>query len=237
MPPSEPVVLITGAAGPAGRAAAKLFAGGGARLALAGRDADQLAEIGDSLGVGRDRWMAAVGDLLKAEGARAVVSAATERFGRIDVLLHLVGGWTGGTPLADLDPAVLRGMLDQHLWTTFNVVRLVVPGMVDRGWGRIAAVSSPFAAAPGAGMGAYGVAKAAEEALLGTLAREVAATGVTVNVVVVRTIDAEHKREREPSPRNAGHTTPEELADVLAYLASDGAAAVNGARIPLFGRG
>jgi NAD(P)-dependent dehydrogenase (short-subunit alcohol dehydrogenase family) len=237
MPLSEPVVLITGAAGPAGRAAADRFAGIGARLALAGRDAGDLNDIGAALGVTGDRWVAVVGDLREPEGAKAVVSATTERFGRIDVLLHLVGGWTGGTTLVDLDPAVLRGMLEQHLWTTFNVVRLVVPGMVARGWGRIAAVSSPFAAAPGAGMGAYGVAKAAEEALLGTLAREVAASGVTVNLVVVRTIDAEHKREREPSPRNAGHTTPEELADVLAYLASDDATTVNGARIPLFGRG
>ena len=237
MPPSEPVVLITGATGPAGRAVADHFAGTGARLALAGRDADELARIGAALGVAGDRWVAAVGDLRKPDGAQAVVSATTGRFGRIDVLLHLVGGWTGGTTLVDLDPAVLRGMLDQHLWTTFNMVRLVVPGMVERGWGRIAAVSSPFAAAPGAGMGAYGVAKAAEEALLGTLAREVAASGVTVNLVVVRTIDAEHKREPEPSPRKAGHTTPEELAGVLAYLASDDAASVNGARIPLFGRG
>lgn len=237
MRPTEPVVLITGAAGPAGRAAAARFAATGARLALAGRDGPRLAEIGAGLGLADDRWAAAVGDLRKPDGAGAVVAAALERFGRIDVLLHLVGGWTGGTPLTGLDPKVLRGMLDQHLWTTFNVARLVVPGMVERGWGRVVAVSSPLAATPGAGMGAYGVAKAAEEALLGTLAREVAVTGVTVNVVVVRTIDAEHQREREPSPRNASHTTPEELAQVLAYLASDEAASVNGARIPLFGRG
>jgi NAD(P)-dependent dehydrogenase (short-subunit alcohol dehydrogenase family) len=237
MRPSEPVVLITGATGPAGRGAAARFATDGARLVLAGTDAGRLAEAGAALGVASDRWVSAVGDLRDPDGAQAVVAAATERFGRIDVLLHLVGGWTGGTPLVDLDPAVMRDMLDQHLWTTLNVVKLVVPGMVERGWGRIAAVSSPFAAAPGTGMGAYAVAKAAEEALLGTLAREVAATGATVNFVVVRTIDAEHRREREPSPRNAGHTTPEELADVLAYLASDGAASVNGARIPLFGRG
>ncbi|HXR27338.1 MAG TPA: SDR family NAD(P)-dependent oxidoreductase [Candidatus Baltobacteraceae bacterium] len=237
MRPPEPVVLITGATGPGGRAAAARFAADGARLVLAGTDAGRLADVAARLGIAPDRWASALGDLRDPDGAQAVVAAATERFGRIDVLLHLVGGWTGGPPIVDLEPAVLRGMVDQHLWTTFNVVRLVVPGMVERGWGRIAAVSSPFAAAPGAGVGAYAVAKAAVEALLGTLAREVAATGVTVNLVVVRTIDTEHKREQEPSPRNAGHTTPEELADVLAYLASDGAASVNGARIPLFGRG
>ncbi len=196
----------------------------------------RLAEAGAALGIAADRWVAAVGDLRGPDGAAAVVAAATGRFGRVDVLLHLVGGWTGGSQLVDVEPAAMRGMLDQHLWTTFHITRAVVPGMVERGWGRIAAISSPFAGTPGAGMSAYGVAKAAEEVLLGALAREVAASGVTVNVLVVRTIDAEHKREREPGPRNAGSTTPEEIADVLLFLASDGAAAVNGARIPLFGR-
>jgi NAD(P)-dependent dehydrogenase (short-subunit alcohol dehydrogenase family) len=237
MPPSEPVVLITGATGPAGRAAAARFATAGARLALAGTDAGRLAEAGAALGIAADRWVAAVGDLRGPDGAAAVAAAATERFGRIDVLLHLVGGWTGGTQLVDMEPAVQGEMLDQHLWTTFHITRAVVPGMVERGWGRIAAISSPFAGTPGAGMSAYGVAKAAEEVLLGSLAREVASSGVTVNCLVVRTIDAEHKRELEPSPRNASSTTPEEIADVLLFLASDGAAAVNGARIPLFGRG
>ena len=121
MPPSEPVVLITGAAGPGGswrpRSASPAAA---PAWRWRGATPTGCAEIGASLGVGRDRWVAAVGDLREADGAQAVVSAATERFGRIDVLLHLVGGWTGGTPLADLDPAVLRGMLDQHLWTTLQ---------------------------------------------------------------------------------------------------------------------
>jgi NAD(P)-dependent dehydrogenase (short-subunit alcohol dehydrogenase family) len=237
MPPSEPVVLITGATGDLGRIASARFAAAGARLALAGTDAGRLAEAGVALGIAGERWVGAVGDLRSPDGAAAVMGAAIERFGRVDVLLHLVGGWTGGTQLVDVDPTVLRGMLDQHLWTTFHIARAVVPGMVERGWGRIVAISSPFAGTPGAGMSAYGVAKAAEEVLLGSLAREVAASGVTVNVLVVRTIDADHKREREPGPKNASSTTPEEIADVLVFLASDGAASVNGARIPLFGRG
>ncbi|HTS15665.1 MAG TPA: SDR family oxidoreductase [Candidatus Sulfotelmatobacter sp.] len=232
---SDHVVLITGATGPGGRAAAARFAADGARLVLAGTDGDRLAAMAAELRLAPDRWTAAVADLRDPDGA-AAVAAAAEGAGGVDRLLHLVGGWTGGTPIVDLDPADLRRMVDQHLWTTFHLVRAVVPGMVSRGWGRVVAVSSPLAQTPGPGMAAYGVAKAAEEALLGTLAREVAGTGVTVNLVVVRTIDAEHLREREPSPRNASHTTPEELADVLAYLASEAAAAINGARIPLHGR-
>ena len=81
------------------------------------------------------------------------------------------------------------------------------------------------------------MAKAAEETLIRTIAREVATTGVTANLVVVKAIDIEHARETDPSPKNASWSTPEEVAATIRFLCSDGAASVNGARIPLDGRG
>ncbi len=232
-----PVVLVTGATGPLGRAVVARFAADGARLALVGRDRETLAAEAADAGLETDAWLPVVADLTDAEAARAVAAAVDERFGRIDVLAHLVGGWTGGTAVVDLDHDEVRSMLDQHLWTTLHIVQAVLPGMMERGFGRVMAVSSPFAANP-AGKGAsYAMAKAAEEVLLRSLARETAGSGVTANVVVVRTIDAKHERETAPTPKNAGHTTPEEIADVIAFLASPAAAAVTGARIPLDGRG
>ena len=82
-------------------------------------------------------------------------------------------------------------MLDQHLWTTFHLAQAVVPGMVSRGFGRVVGVSSPFAANPGPRGAAYAVAKAAEEVVLRSVAREVGGSGVTANVVIVRAIDTE----------------------------------------------
>jgi NAD(P)-dependent dehydrogenase (short-subunit alcohol dehydrogenase family) len=79
------------------------------------------------------------------------------------------------------------------------------------------------------------VGKAAEETLMLTLSEELKNSGVTANVLRVRSIDVEHKREREPSPKNASWTTPEEIAVALLYLCSDEANRVNGARIPLYG--
>jgi NAD(P)-dependent dehydrogenase (short-subunit alcohol dehydrogenase family) len=84
-------------------------------------------------------------------------------------------------------------------------------------------------------MGPYVVGKAAEEALVLTVAKEVARTGVTANVLQVRTIDAKHERDREPTPKNANWTTPEEIAAAIMYLCSDDAHVINGARIPLYG--
>ena len=188
------------------------------------------------LGLAPDRWTPAVADLTDPAAARAAVDSVVERFGRVDAVLHLVGGWAAGTPVVDLAADDLRGMLDQHLWTTLHIVQAAVPGMVERGWGRIVAVTTPFAANPAVKGAAYAISKGAEETLLRALAREVAADGVTANLVVVKKIDVEHERETEPLPKNAAWTTPEEIASVMRFLCSDEAAAITGARIPLDGR-
>jgi NAD(P)-dependent dehydrogenase (short-subunit alcohol dehydrogenase family) len=234
--PSEPVVLITGATGGLGRVVAATFAADGARLGLVGTDGYRLAAVAAACGLEADRWVAGIGDLSAPDGARAAVDAVVGRFGRIDAWLHVVGGWAGGTPVVDLDHAEVRSMLDQHLWTTLNVAQAVVPGMVERGWGRVVAVSTPFALVPGAKEASYAVGKAAEDTLIRALARELGGTGVTANLVVVRQIDTAHERETAPSTKNASSTTPEEIAATMRFLCSAAAAAVNGARVPLDGR-
>jgi len=158
------------------------------------------------------------------------------KLGPVDALLHLVGGYAGGGRIEDFNDDELRSMLDQHLWSTLHVARVVVPGMVERGWGRIVAVSATTATTTPPGMAAYSVAKAAEETLLRTIGREVAGSGVTVNVLAVRKIDTEHERDTAPSPKNAPWTTPEELASAMRYLCSDEASAITGQRIVMDGR-
>lgn len=232
---TDRVVLITGATGVLGREVARAFAADGAQVALVGTNADRLVGVARDLELADDRWVAAIGDLREPDGARSAVATATAAFGHVDVLAHLVGGWAGGTPIVDLDPADISGMLDQHLWTTFHVTQAVVPGMVERGWGRVIAVSAPVASEPPPKLAPYAIGKAAEEVLLRTLAREVSGTGVTVNLVIVKAID--EKGERATDPKKASWTGPDEIAAAFRFLASDEAAAVNGARIPLYGRG
>jgi NAD(P)-dependent dehydrogenase (short-subunit alcohol dehydrogenase family) len=230
------VVLVTGATGVLGTVVAQRFGADGARLVLVGRDPGRLADAARDAALEDGRWLPAIADLREPAATRRAAADAETAFGRIDVLVHLVGGWKGGTPVVDLDPDELSWMLDQHLWTTLNLAQAVVPGMVERGYGRVLAVSAPFAEKPAAKGASYAVAKAAEEVLLRTLAREVGGHGVTANVLVVRNIDADRERETAPSPKNAGWATPEEIAEALLFLASPGAAAINGQRIPLDGR-
>lgn len=231
---TDRVVLITGATGDLGRVATRLFAADGARLALAGTDEARLREVASDAGLADDRWIPVVADLRDPAATRDALAAIADVLGPIDILLHLVGGYTGGTQIADVDPTDFREMLEQHLWTTFHVVRTVIPGMVERGRGRVMAVTTPVASEPSAKSGPYAVGKAAQEALMRTLARETANTGVTVNMVVVRAIDP--KKVRLTDAKKTSWTTPEEIVATLRYLASDDAAAVTGARIPLYGR-
>jgi NAD(P)-dependent dehydrogenase (short-subunit alcohol dehydrogenase family) len=235
--PTIPVVLIAGATGPLGRAAAAGFAAEGAAIGILGSDLGRLEALAADLDVPADRLAFGVGDLRTRDGTITAIQPIIDRFGRVDILLQLVGGWTGGTALIDLQADVIEDMLARHVWSTFHLAQAVVPGMVERSWGRVIAVTSTTAARPGPAMAAYVAAKAAQGAMLRSLARDVAPSGVTVNIVAVRTIDAEHAREREPSKQNAGWTTPEEIVATIRHLCSEDAAAVNGAIVPLDGRG
>ncbi len=231
------VVLITGATGPAGRATARRFAADGHLVALNGSDADRLAATIGELGLSPDASLAVAGDLTDAAAARTVVDGVVDAFGRVDVVAHLVGGYAGGTAVADLDHDEVRRMLDQHLWTTLNILQAVMPGMRERGFGRVVGVSSRLAANPGRRGASYAMAKSAEEVLLRSLAKEAAPDGVTANLLVIRTLDDERSRAAQPNAKTAGWTTPEEVAEAIAWLASPAAAAITGARIPLDGRG
>ena len=161
--------------------------------------------------------------------AQEAAAAVMERFGHVDMLVHLVGGWAGGTPVLDVPPEELSGMLQQHVWTTLNAVQAFVPHMVEQDWGRVVAVSQPAALQPAGNASPYAIGKAGQEVLLLSLAQELRDTGVTANIVLVRAIG-------ERVEGRGSKTTPEEIASTIAYLCSDDARMINGARIPAHGR-
>jgi NAD(P)-dependent dehydrogenase (short-subunit alcohol dehydrogenase family) len=228
------VAIISGASGGLGPVVARRLLDEGARLALLGTSAEKLDALAAELGAGADAMTRAV-DLRDTDAAGAAVEAVRERFDGAHILAHLVGGYSAGTPLAEAGRDELAAMLEQHVWTAFNLVRALVPHLISGGWGRIVAVSPTTVATPGPNMAPYVTAKAGQEALLIALARELRGTGCTANVLVVRAIDVQHVRDREPSPKTAAWTTPEEIAAAIVYLCSDDAHVVNGARIPLNG--
>lgn len=229
------VAVITGATGNLGRVVAHRLAEQGARLALLSTNQAKLDELARDLHLPPERWLTRALDLREPQAGQVARDAVLERFGQADILLHLVGGWVGGKPITRGAADEIAEMLQQHLWTTLHLTQAFVPHFVASRWGRVIVISSPHAALPAADNAAYGIAKAAEETLMLALAEGIKGSGVTANVLRVRTIDAKHQRDRRPTPANAAWTTPEEIAAAIVYLCSDAARIVNGARIPLYG--
>jgi NAD(P)-dependent dehydrogenase (short-subunit alcohol dehydrogenase family) len=168
-------------------------------------------------------------DLGDASAARAWAEAVRQKFGRVDAVLHLVGGYKGGSTLSDIslsDWNELHGML---VGTTLSVVRAFA-ALLKAGGARFIAVSSPKAQAPTAKSALYSMAKAASDALVLALADELRGTGSTANLIVVDSIGIPGKPYGKSTPA-------EEIAAAMLFLCSESAATINGARVPLTGRG
>lgn len=230
------VVVITGATGGLGRVVARRLAAEGASLALVSTNQAHLDALAAELQLPAERVLARAVDLRDAGATRDAAQAVVAKYGRAEILLHLVGGWAGGAPVTAVEPGTVDEMLQQHLWTTLHLMQAFVPLFLTNGWGRLIAVSSPFASRPQAKGAPYAIGKAAQEALFETLAAELADTGVTANLLLVRTIDTQHERDHERTAKNSAWTTPEEISEAILYLCSEAAGAVNGARLPLYGR-
>lgn len=229
------VVIITGATGGLGRVAAAEFVNQGARLVLVSTSKSKLTDLAAYLGKPEDEILVHPADLTRPEAAGEIAEVTSREFGRIDVLLHLIGGWIGGKDIEDLEVRDVEVMLQQHLWSSLYLAKAVVPYMRKRHWGRILVISSPTASQPVARRAPYAIGKAAQEALIQTLAQELKATGVTANLLLVNTIDVARQRKQRPEAANANWSTPEEITATLLHLCKDEAAIINGARIPLFG--
>ncbi len=223
---ADRVVAITGATGQLGRVVAAHFAGAGARLALLARSEEEIVALATELPGGTARHAGFAVDLGDAGSTRAAASAVSERLGPVGVLLQLVGGYAGGTPFVDGDDEEFRHLLDLNLWSTIHAIRAFLPDIIAAENGRIVTVSTFVAAAPTPKHAAYAATKAAVEALTISVARDMAGTKATSNVVILRSIGTEKPTEQRP----------EEIAAVMALLCTPEAGTVNGQRIPLIGR-
>ena len=154
----------------------------------------------------------------------------------VDALLHLVGGFGGGQPVAETPDETWDKMLGLNLRSAYTIFRAVLPGMLKAGKGRIVAVGARAAIEPIANFAAYSVSKAALVALVKTVALEVKDSGITANVVLPSVIDTPANRAAMPAADASKWVTPESIAGLLVWLVSDAARDVNGAAIPIYRR-
>lgn len=227
------VALITGAAGTLGRAAAAAFAGAGAKLALLDLDLRALEAAYGAEGGARLFLTADLGDAGKVAAA---VDTARARFGRIDALCNIAGGFHMGEPAHETKDEVWRLMLELNAGSILRTARAVVPGMIAQGAGKIVNVAAMGALAGGAMMAAYAASKSAVIRLTESMALELRDKGINVNCVLPSTIDTAPNRASMPNADYTRWVAPAALADVMLFLASDAARAINGAALPVVGR-
>ena len=223
---SDRTVVITGAAGNLGRAVAAAFESRGAKLVLLDRRPDAAQ--------GEKRLALAV-DLLDAASVQAAVDNASARFGGIDVLCNLAGGFRMGSPVHETSEQDWEFLLDLNARTILHTAHAVVPRMLAAGGGRIVNVGA-FAAQKGAAhMGAYIASKSAVIRLTETMAAELRERHINVNCVLPTIIDTPENRAAMPDADPSRWVAPRDLAEVIVFLASDAARAVHGAALPVTG--
>jgi len=232
---TDKVVAIAGATGGLGSTVARAFADAGAQLAVAGRKEASLIQLLRSLDVPESRRLASAVDLTDGAATRDWAAHIIGKFGRVDVVLHLVGGYKGGTSIADVPMADWDFIHDMLIKTTLNVARAFASPLKRNGWGRFITVTSPRAQAPTSKTAIYAMGKAAADALVLALADEFEGTGATANAIVVNSIVTPEMRAANPDKDYSKSTSAEDIAAKMLYLCSDEAGSINGERLPLTG--
>jgi NAD(P)-dependent dehydrogenase (short-subunit alcohol dehydrogenase family) len=230
------VIAIAGAAGGLGPTVARRLADGGASLALTDVHAERLDALVADLALPPERMHAEVVDFLDEQAPRDWAAGIAERFGRVDALLHLVGGWRGGEPLATSPLSDYEWLHDALVRTVQHATRAFYDHLAASEHGRFVLVSSSQAQQPSATNAAYAAAKAAAEAWTLALADSFATAGstATANIVVVNAILTPRMREENPGKEYPTFTPAEHIADAIAFLCSDEGARMNGKRLALY---
>jgi NAD(P)-dependent dehydrogenase (short-subunit alcohol dehydrogenase family) len=224
------VIAVTGGFGSLGASVGRAAMAAGARVALLDRaDASKApAELSAALALGGV-------DLGSASAASTAIARVVERFGRLDALVNVAGGFRwekiegGSIDTWDL-------LYQMNLRTAVSASQAALPHLLAGGDGRIVNIGAGAAAKAGAGMGAYAASKAGVARLTEALAEELKDRGVTVNAVLPSIIDTAPNRADMPNADFSRWVKPEQIADLIVFLLSDRARAITGALIPISGR-
>ena len=173
-------------------------------------------------------------DLTDAGATEAAMAKVVERFGGIDALLNVAGGFVWQTT-DDAKPAWDK-MFALNLTTALNASRAALPHLKASAEGRIVNVGANGALKAAAGMGAYGASKSSVHRLTEAMAEELKSTSVTVNAVLPSILDTPQNRKDMPDADPAKWVQPSDLAEVMLFLASPASRAITGALIPVTGR-
>jgi len=226
-------VMVTGAAGNLGRAVANAFYQLGANLVLFDRSRDSLQH---TFGDEDKRRLFAAADLLDTAQVEDTVKTAIAHFGRINVLCNVAGGFRMGPAVHETSDQDWNFLFDLNTRSLLHTVRAVTPSMLAAGGGKIINIAANSALKGVARMGAYCASKDVVIRITEAMAAELRDSNINVNCILPSIIDTPENRAAMPNADFARWVAPEALADVIVFLASEGARAIHGAALPVVGR-
>ncbi len=239
------VAIVTGGNAGIGEAVAKRFAAEGASVTITGRRQAELDRVAAAIRQHTDKVLPISGSVTDEAHVQEVVRATVDRFGRIDIVVNNAGIGDFGTRLHEIDDERWRTVLDVNLTGVFRVTRAAIPHMLKQKSGAIVNVSSVASLVGIPGLPAYAASKGALDALTRSVAIDYAQDGIRCNVVNPALVDTPMAAPLMANPamlqailsqyaiRRAG--TPEEVASLVLYLASDEAAWVTGGTFTIDG--
>ncbi len=222
------VAIVTGANGGLGTYVTKALLEAGATVVGIARSI-AAGEAHDS------RFYPASANLTDPDEVQGHVARFAEQFGKIDILVHVMGGFAGGASVAATDDATWQKMMDINLNAAFYVLRAVVPVMRKAGHGSIIAIGSRQAVQPAANVGAYSASKAALVSLVQTVALENKDKNIRANVILPGTMDTPGNRAAMPKANFPKWVKPAHVAGLVLLLASESGSDISGAAIPIYG--
>ena len=223
------VVLVTVANGGLGTHVTQAFLDAGATVIGTSRKIQQ-SDFKNS------NFTAVPAEISTREGVKVLVDQVVERFGKLDVLAHTVGGFAGGQSIVDTDDTTFQRMFDLNLNCVFHILRASVPALRKTGDGRVIAIGSRAALEPGAGVGAYSASKAAMVSLIRTVALENKDAGLTANVILPGTMDTPANRKAIANADVSKWVQPAAVAELVVWLAREAGKDINGSVIPVYGK-
>ena len=232
----QPVAVLTGGTEGLGIEVARRLADRGFLLAVSYLIHEEANDFEEALHLDEETILLRRCDCSDRSAVGAFMTEVVDRFGGLNVLASLVGGWSGGRDVEETDDFHFDRMIDVNLRSAFYSARAALPFLRKAEWGRIILIGSRAAIDPAPGQAAYNIAKAGVIALARTIAQEVDDAPVTANVVLPSVIDTPAFREVVPFGDYVDWPTPQEIAQVIDFLASPDSSVINGAMIPVYGK-
>ena len=229
-------VLITGGTGFLGSAVTKAFISLGDTVAVTYLFDDEVNRFNQYNPDLSDEVTFLYANVTEEAAVQKTIDSCIDRFGHLDILVNIVGGFVGGIDTVELDEDKWDFMMNLNLKSVFFSCKTVIPHMTERGYGKIVNISARAGLKGEAGLSAYCVSKGGVRTLTESLAAEVMDSGINVNCIMPSIMDTPMNREAMPDEDHTRWVKTDDVAKVICFLTSDDASIINGAAIPVYGR-